>query len=84
VAILNPTISIILKYSFKNTKAIIAEVGGIKKKRVTVLLAEPLCNRYINIEKAPKETKKIWWLIAVMKVKLKTMNDFSKNKTINA
>ena len=58
MAILNPTISIILKYSFKNTKAIIAEVGGIKKKRVTVLLAEPLCNRYINIEKAPKETKK--------------------------
>ena len=43
------------KYSFKNIQAITADAGGTKKKRVTVLLAEPLWSKYIKIEKAPKE-----------------------------
>jgi hypothetical protein len=39
--------------------AIAAEVGGIKKKIETVLLAELFLIRYINIVKAPKETSSI-------------------------
>ena len=38
----NPNISSVLKYSFKNTHAIIADAGGTKKNSVTVLLADPL------------------------------------------
>ena len=60
VANANPKRSKLLKYSFKNTQAITAEVGGTKKNSVTVLLAEPLFSKNINIEKAPKETKNIW------------------------
>ena len=35
-----------------------AEVGGIRKKIETVLLAEFFLIKYIKIVKAPKETKK--------------------------
>ena len=80
----NPNISSVLKYSFKNTHAIIADAGGTKKNSVTVLLADPLWSKYINIVKAPKETKNIWWLIAIMNVGVKDINEFSKNKVTNA
>ena len=61
-----------------------ADVGGTKKKRVTVLLAEPLLSKYINIENAPKDTRIIWWLIAIIKVDVKSINGFSKSKIIKA
>ena len=48
------------KFSFKNTHAIKADVGGIKKKNDTVLLAEFFLIKNIRIVKAPKETKSIW------------------------
>ena len=79
---LKPSISTGLKYSFKNIHAIIAEVGGTKKKSVTVLLAEPLWSIYIKIENAPKETKKIWWLMATRNVDVKFIYGVSKNKII--
>ena len=58
---------------FKNIHAIIAEVAGIKKNTDTVLLAELCLIKYIKIVKAPKETNKIWWLIAIIKVEEKSM-----------
>ena len=61
-----------------------ADVGGTKKKSVTVLLAEPLWSKYINIENAPKDTRIIWWLIAIIKVDVKSINGFSKNKITKA
>ena len=45
-----------------------AEVAGIKKNRDTVLLAELCLIKYIKIVNAPKETSKIWWLIAIINV----------------
>ena len=59
VAIIKPAISSELNFSFKNIQAIIADVGGIKKKTETVLLAELFLIKYIKIVKAPKETSKI-------------------------
>ena len=50
---MKPIISIILNVSFKNIQAIIADVGGIKKNKETVLLAEFLIKN-IRIVKAPK------------------------------
>ena len=47
------------KFSPKKTKAIIADVGGIKKNTETVLLAEFFFIKYIKIVNAPKETKNI-------------------------
>ena len=43
----------------RNNHAIIAVVGGIKKKRETVLLAEFFLIKNIKIVKAPNETKNI-------------------------
>ena len=57
-----------VRFSFKKSQAIKAEVAGIKKNIETVLLAELFLIKYINIVKAPKETKNIWWLIAIIKV----------------
>jgi hypothetical protein len=59
VATKKPKRSKLLRFSFKNNQAINAEVGGIKKKIETVLLAEFLLIKNIKIVKAPKETKKI-------------------------
>ena len=47
-----------VKFSFRKNHAIIAEIGGIKKKIETVLLAEFFFIKNINIVKAPKETRK--------------------------
>ena len=58
-AMRNPNISIEFNVSFKNIQAIIAEVGGIRKKTETVLLAELFFIKYIRIVKAPNETNKI-------------------------
>ena len=55
----NPNISIIDNCSFRKTHAINAEVAGIKKNTVTVLLAELFLIKNINIVNAPKDTKKI-------------------------
>ena len=59
VAIKNPNISIKFNFSPKKTKAIIADVGGIKKKTETVLLAEFLFIKNIKIVNAPNETNNI-------------------------
>ena len=58
-ATIKPIISKKVKYSFKNIQAIIADVGGIKKKTETVLLAELFLIKNINIVKAPKDTRNI-------------------------
>jgi len=71
VARAKPKISNFVKFSFKNNQAIIAVVGGIKKNTETVLLAELFLIRNIKIVNAPKETRIIWWLIAIKKVELK-------------
>ena len=54
-----PKRSKLLRFSFKKSQAINAEVGGIKKKIETVLLAEFLLIKNIKIVNAPNETKKI-------------------------
>ena len=54
-----PTKSKVVSCSFKNNQAIKAEVGGIKKKIDTVLLAEFFLIKNIRIVKAPSETKNI-------------------------
>ena len=59
-AIKNPIISYEDKDSFKNSQAIAADVAGIKKNIVTVLLAELFFIKYISIVNAPKDTKNIW------------------------
>ena len=51
--------SLAVRVSFKKSQAIAAEVAGIKKNMVTVLLAELCLIKYINIVKAPNDTKKI-------------------------
>jgi hypothetical protein len=53
----NPIKSKLVKFSFKNNHAIKAEVAGIKKNIETVLLAELFLIKYINIVKAPNDTK---------------------------
>ena len=55
----NPNRSKLVKLSSKNNQAIKADVAGIKKKIETVLLAELFFIKYINIVKAPKDTKNI-------------------------
>ena len=59
-AIAKPITSKVFNLSFKKTQAIAADVGGIKKKIETVLLAELFLIKYIRIVKAPKETNSIW------------------------
>ena len=59
VVIKKPTRSRLVKFSFKKNQAIRAEVVGIKKNIETVLLAELFFIKYINIVKAPKDTKNI-------------------------
>ena len=76
MAIINPKISILFKLSPRKSQAIIAEVGGIRKKTETVLLAEFLLIKNIKIVKAPKETNNIWWLIAIIKVVVKSIKGF--------
>ena len=49
----------LVKFSFKKNQAIRAEVAGIKKNIETVLLAELFLIKYINIVKAPNDTKNI-------------------------
>ena len=82
MAIINPKISTLFKLSPRKSQAIIAEVGGIRKKTETVLLAEFFFIKNIKIVKAPKETSNIWWLIAIIKVAEKFMNDFCMKKII--
>ena len=45
--------------SLRNIQAINAEVAGIRKNTVTVLLAELFLIRNISIVNAPKDTRKI-------------------------
>ena len=59
VVIKNPIRSIWVKFSFKKSHAIKAEVVGIKKNIETVLLAELFLIKYINIVKAPNDTNNI-------------------------
>ena len=59
MVIKNPKRSKLVKLSFKKSQAIKAEVGGIKKKIETVLLAEFFFIKNISIVNAPNETKKI-------------------------
>ena len=59
VVIKNPIKSKFVKFSFKNNQAIKADVAGIKKNIETVLLAELFLIKYINIVKAPNDTKNI-------------------------
>ena len=60
VATAKPITSKLFNTSFKNSQAITAVVGGIKKNIATVLLAELFLIKNINIVNAPKETKNIW------------------------
>ena len=57
-------------------------MGGIRKNTETVLLAEFFFIKYIKIVNAPKETKNIWWLIAITKVFEKFINGFWIKKII--
>ena len=59
MVIKNPIKSKLVKFSFKNNQAIKADVAGIKKNIETVLLAELFLIKYINIVKAPNDTKNI-------------------------
>ena len=54
-----PIRSVLVSVSFKNNQAIKADVAGIKKNIETVLLAELFLIKYINIVKAPNDTKNI-------------------------
>ncbi len=73
MATVKPIKSRLFNTSFKNNQAITAVVGGIKKNIEVVLLAELFLIRNINIVNAPKETRNIWWLIAMKKVGVKLM-----------
>ena len=68
VVIKKPKRSKLVKFSFKKTQAMKADVAGIRKNIETVLLAEFFFIKNISIVKAPKETRNIWWLIAIIKV----------------
>ena len=59
VVIKKPIRSKLVKFSFKKSQAIKADVAGIKKNIETVLLAELFLIKNINIVKAPKDTKNI-------------------------
>ena len=67
----NPTKSKLVKLSSKNNQAIKADVAGIKKNIETVLLAELFLIKNIKIVNAPKDTRNIWWLIAIKNVDVK-------------
>ena len=58
-ATMKPNMSIRDNCSFKNIHAITADVAGIKKNTVTVLLAELFLIKNIKIVNAPKDTRKI-------------------------
>ena len=77
---MKPNMSIRDNCSFKNIHAITADVAGIKKNTVTVLLAELFLIRNINIVNAPKDTRKIWWPIATKKLELNSIKGSTKNK----
>ena len=81
-AIRKPIKSILVSCSFKKIQAIKAVVAGIKKNTVTVLLAELFLIKNIKIVNAPKDTKKIWWLIATKKVELNSIKGSTKNNII--
>ena len=83
VVIKKPKRSKLVKLSCKKSQAMKADVAGIKKNIETVLLAELFLIKYINIVKAPKETKNIWWLIAIINVCEKSMYGFAKNIMTN-
>ena len=53
-----PIRSVLVSVSFKNNQAIKADVGGIKKKIETVLLAEFFFIKNISIVKHRKKLKK--------------------------
>ena len=57
--IINPKRSQAVKVSPKKNQAIRAEVGGIKKKIETVLLAELCFIKNIKIVNAPNDTRNI-------------------------
>ena len=59
VVIKKPKRSKFVKFSFKKSQAMKADVAGIRKNIETVLLAEFLLIKYIKIVNAPKETKNI-------------------------
>ena len=63
---MKPNISIKDNCSLRNIQAITAEVAGIKKNTVTVLLAELFLIKNINIVNAPKDTRNDMCLAAMM------------------
>ena len=75
---MKPNISIRDNCSLRNIHAIIAEVAGIRKNTVTVLLAELFLIKNINIVNAPKDTRKIWWPIATKKLELNSIKGSTK------
>ena len=56
---MKPTKSIVVSVSFRKSHARKADVGGIKKKIDTVLLAEFFLIKYIRIVNAPNDTRNI-------------------------
>ena len=79
VAIKKPIKSKLVNFSFRKNQAMKADVGGIKKNTETVLLAEFFFIKNISIVKAPKETRKIWWHIAIKNVLVKFIYGFEKD-----
>ena len=77
---MKPNISIKDNCSLRNIQSIIAEVAVIKINTLTVLLAELFLIKNINIVNAPKDTRKIWWPIAIKKLGLNSMKGSTKNK----
>ena len=73
-----PIKSNLVKLSFKKSHAIKADVAGIKKNIETVLLAEFFLIKNINMLNAPKDTRKIWWLIAIINVFVKSIYGSTK------
>ena len=59
VVIKKPKRSKLVKFSFKKTQAMKADVAGIRKNIETVLLAEFFFIKNISIVKAPNDTKNI-------------------------
>ena len=82
VAIKKPIKSKLVNFSFKKNQAMKADVDGIRKNTETVLLAEFFLIKNIRIVNAPKETRKIWWLIAIKNVLVKFIYGCEKNITI--
>ena len=75
---INPHISLKKIFSFKKNQAIKADIGGIKKNKFEVLLAESTLIKYIKIVNAPNETAKICQPIDNINIKLKLIKGFSK------